>query len=131
MEKVRAGLRTAINLQGAEKAQIQRGDVLAARDSLRRSFMVDAVLDLLPGSPRKLKNRAKARFHSGTSEIISTIILLDREELNPGESCFVQIRLDQPTVLLHGDRYILRSYSPVRAIGGGVILNALPKKRQL
>ena len=57
MGKVRAGLRTAINLQGAEKAQIQRGDVLAARDSLNKSFMVDAVLDLLPTSPRKLKNR--------------------------------------------------------------------------
>ncbi|MBN2062531.1 MAG: selenocysteine-specific translation elongation factor [Deltaproteobacteria bacterium] len=130
MEKVRAGLRTAINLQGVEKVNIQRGDVLAARDSLMRSFMIDAVLDLLSTSPRKLKNRAKVRFHSGTSEIISTLILLDREELNPGESCFAQIRLDQPTVLLQGDRYILRSYSPVRTIGGGIVLNALPGKKK-
>jgi selenocysteine-specific elongation factor len=128
--QVRAGLRTAINLQGVEKAQIQRGHVLAAKDSLRSTYMLDVLLELIPSAPRKLKNRAKVRFHTGTSEIISTVILIDRDELEQGEACFAQIRLDQPTALLQHDRYILRSYSPVRAIGGGEILNALPLKKK-
>ncbi|MBW1805821.1 MAG: selenocysteine-specific translation elongation factor, partial [Deltaproteobacteria bacterium] len=129
-EQVRAGLRTAINLQGVEKAQIQRGNILAASDSLKTSYMVDVLLDLIPAAPRKLKNRAKARFHTGSSEIIATVVLLDRDELDQGDTCFAQIRLDQPTAVLQGDRFILRSYSPVRAIGGGKILNALPLKRK-
>ncbi len=127
---VSAGLRTAINLQGAEKAQIQRGNVLAARDSLKPTYMVDVELELLPSSPRSLKNRAKARFHSGTAEIISTVLLLDRDDLEKGNTCYAQIRLDEPTTVLPGDRFILRSYSPVRTIGGGNILNALPLKKK-
>jgi len=130
VSRVRSGLRTAINLQGLEKTQLQRGDILATRDSLKATYMVDVTLDLLPSAPRKLKNRAKARFHTGTSEIISTVILLDRDELKPGDSCFAQIRLDQPTALLPHDRFVLRSYSPVRAIGGGEVLNALPQKKK-
>ncbi len=126
----RAGLRTAINLQGVEKRQIQRGDVLASEDSLKPTYMVDVVLELLPSAPRMLKNRAKVRFHTGTSEIISTVILLDRDELKPGDRCYSQIRLEQPTVVLAHDRYVLRSYSPVRTIGGGEILNALPQKKK-
>lgn len=130
VKQVQAGLRTAINLQGVEKLQIQRGDILAAKDSLRSTYMVDVLLDLLPGTPRKLKNRAKVRFHTGTSEILSNVILLDREELAPGESCFAQIRLEKPTAILARDRYVLRSYSPVRAIGGGEVLNAYPGKKK-
>jgi selenocysteine-specific elongation factor len=130
VEQVRAGLRTAINLQGVEKAQIQRGNVLAAKDTLRSTYMVDVSVELLRSARRKLKNRAKVRFHTGTSEIIATVVLLDRDELNPGDSCFAQIRLDQPTAVLPHDRFVLRSYSPVRAIGGGEIITALPKKRK-
>ena len=125
-----AGLRTAINLQGAEKAQIQRGNILAAKDSLKSTYMVDVELELLSSSPRRLKNRSKARFHSGTTEIISTAVLLDRDELEQGDTCYGQIRFDEPTSVLPGDRFILRSYSPVRTIGGGKILNALPLKKK-
>ncbi len=130
VNEVRAGLRTAINLKGLEKTMVQRGNVLATKDSLRLTYMVDVVLDLLPSAPRKLKNRAKVRFHTGTSEIISTVVLLDRDELDQGETCYAQIRLDEPTTVLKHDRYVLRSYSPVRTIGGGEILNALPKKKK-
>ncbi|MDY6881708.1 MAG: selenocysteine-specific translation elongation factor [Desulfatiglans sp.] len=125
-----SGLRTAINLQGVEKAAIQRGNVIATKDSLQPTYMVDTMLYYLPSAARKLKNRAKARFHTGTSEIISTVVLLDREELAPGDSCYAQIRLDEPTAVLRNDRYVLRSYSPVRTIGGGEILNALPNKKK-
>ncbi len=130
VEQVQAGQRTAINLQGLEKVQIERGDVLAAKDSLRATYMVDVHLDLLHSTPKILKNRAKVRFHTGTSEILSNAILLDRDELKPGESCFAQIRLEKPTTILPRDRYVLRSYSPVRAIGGGEILNAYPQKKK-
>jgi selenocysteine-specific elongation factor len=130
VDEVTAGLRTAINLQGVEKEQIERGDVLATKDSLRATRVVDVSLDLLRSAPRKLKNRAKVRFHTGTSEIIATVILLDRDELKPGESCFAQIRLDQPTAVLAHDRYVLRSYSPVQTIGGGEILHASPQKKK-
>ncbi len=132
VSEVSSGLRTAINLQGVERALIQRGNVLASKDSLRPTYMVDGSLELLAGAPRKLKNRARVRFHSGTSEIMARVVLLDREELKPGESCFVQIRLDEPTAVLRNDRFVIRSYSPVRAIGGGEVLSAFPltkKKR--
>jgi selenocysteine-specific elongation factor len=130
VNEVSAGLRTAINLQGAEKAQIERGDVLILKDTLRPTSLVDVSLDLLSSAPRILKNRTKTRFHSGTSEIISTVILLDRDELKPGETCFAQIRLEQPTALLRRDHYVVRSYSPVRTIGGGEVLNAFPGKKK-
>lgn len=128
--EVRAGLRTAVNLQGVEKATIARGDILAAKDALRPTYMVDVVLELLASVPKKLKNRAKVRFHTGTSEIISTVVLLDRDELAPGESCYAQVRLDAPTAVLRGDHYVLRSYSPVRTIAGGEILNPMPRKKK-
>jgi selenocysteine-specific elongation factor len=130
VKEVRAGLRTAINLQGLEKAAIHRGNILATKDSLRPTYMVDVILELLLSAPRKLKNRAKVRFHTGTSEIISTVVLLDRDELEPGDTCFAQIRLDEPIAVLRKDRFVLRSYSPVRTIGGGEILNALPVKKK-
>jgi selenocysteine-specific elongation factor len=130
VDQVRSGLRTAINLQGLEKVLIQRGDILATKDSLRSSYMVDVSFELLPSSPRPLKNRAKVRFHTGTSEIMSNIILLDRDELKPGDKCFAQIRLEEPTAILAHDRFVLRSYSPVQAIGGGEVCNAFPRKKK-
>ncbi|SPD76429.1 Selenocysteine-specific elongation factor [uncultured Desulfobacterium sp.] len=130
VEEVHAGLRTAVNLQGIEKAIIQRGDVLATKDAMRPTFMVDANLHLLASSPRNIKNRARVRFHSGTSEIMARAVLLDRDELKPGESCYAQIRLDEPTAVLRNDHYVVRSYSPVRTIGGGEILNAHPRGKK-
>ena len=130
VDEVQAGLRTAINLQGLEKAMIQRGNVVADKDSLRSTYMIDVYFKLLSSAARKLKNRAKVRFHSGTTEIISTVVLLDRDELEKVDACFAQLRLDEPTAVLRGDRYVLRSYSPVRTIGGGSVLNALPTKKK-
>jgi selenocysteine-specific elongation factor len=130
VQEVSAGLRTAINLQGIEKEQIERGNVAATKDSLRPTRIVDVVLHHLKSAPRKLKNRAKVRFHTGTSEIIATVVLLDRDELNPGDGCFAEIRLEDPVAVLARDRYVLRSYSPVRAIAGGEILNAAPQKKK-
>ncbi len=127
---VKAGLRTAINLQGFEKEAIIRGDVVAERDSLKPTYMVDAVLKYLDSAPKRLQNRTKVRFHCGTSEIIATVILLDRDNLSPGDQCFAQFRLERPAVVLSKDRFVIRSYSPIRAIGGGYILNPLPLKKK-
>ena len=130
VNEVCSGLRTAINLQGIEKVMVKRGDILAQKESLRKTYMIDGFFDLLKTSPRVLKNRAKIRFHSGTSEIMAIAVLLDRDELKPGESCYIQIRLDEPTAVLKKDRFVLRSYSPVRTIGGGEVLHPLPNKKK-
>jgi len=130
VNEVSAGLRTAINLQGLEKEELQRGNVVATKDFLRSTRMIDVVFHLLASAPRKLKNRSVVRFHTGTSEIISTIVLLDRDELIQGGTCFAEIRLEEPTAVVFHDRYVLRSYSPIRTIGGGEILNALAKKKK-
>jgi selenocysteine-specific elongation factor len=130
VKEVHAGVRTAVNLQGLERAAVKRGNIVATKEGLRPTFMVDVNLDLLDTAPNKLKNRAKVRFHTGTSEIISTVVLLDRDVLEPGETCFAQLRLDEPTAVLKSDRFVLRSYSPIRTIGGGEVLNALPRKKK-
>jgi selenocysteine-specific elongation factor len=130
VKEVSAGLRTAINLQGLEKEELERGNVVATKNSLRSTRILDVVFHLLPSAPRKVKNRSVVRFHTGTAEIISTIVLLDRDELTPGQACFAEIRLEEPIAVMSHDRYVLRSYSPIRTIGGGEILNALPQKKK-
>jgi selenocysteine-specific elongation factor len=130
VQEVLPGQRTAVNLQGMERALIERGNVLASAGALSPSHMIDVQLELLKNIPKPLKHRAKIRFHTGTAEHLATIILLDREELKPGETTFAQIRLDQPAAVLRGDRFVLRSYSPVQTIGGGAVLNPLPRKHK-
>lgn len=127
---VRAGLRTAINLQGVEKEVISRGDVVAEKGSLKPTFIVDTLLEYLVSNPKKLQNRKRVRFHCGSSEIIAIVILLDKDDLSPGQTCFAQLRLEKPTVVLSRDRFVIRSYSPIRTIGGGYILNPLPGKKK-
>ena len=128
--EIHAGQRTAVNLQAVERALIQRGDVVATPGALVPTHLIDVQLQLLASAPRPLKNRAKVRFHTGTAEHLATAVLLDREELLPGEETFIQIRLDQPITALRGDRFVLRSYSPVQTIGGGTILHPLPRKHK-
>jgi selenocysteine-specific elongation factor len=130
VQVVLPGQRTAINLQGVERALIQRGDVVATPGALVATHMIDVHLDLLSSAPRPLKHRAKVRFHTGTAEHLATIVLLEAEELQPGKETFAQIRLDQPIAALRGDRFVLRSYSPVQTIGGGTILHPLPSKHK-
>ena len=125
-----AGMRTAINFQGLDKSAVNRGDVVAAPESLVPSYIMDVSLSYLRSNPKAIKNRRKVRFHTGTSEIMGTILLLDRDELNPGESALAQIHLDTPVALVKDDHYVLRSYSPVRTIGGGTVLNPIPSKHK-
>lgn len=130
VESAQAGMRTAINFQGLDREMVLRGDMIAAPGTLAPSHMVDVTLNYLNSNPKKLKNRTRVRFHSGTSEIMGIVVLLDRDELSPGETALVQIRLESPVSLIRDDRYVLRSYSPVRTIGGGRIINPIPIKHK-
>ena len=126
VEQAVAGQRTAVNLPGLEVSQIQRGDLLCVPGTLRACEAFDATLALLPDAPRPLVNRARIRFHLGTSERLARVVLLDRDELQPGEETYVHLRLESPSAALPRDRYVIRSYSPAITIGGGSILDPNP-----
>ena len=130
VEQAHAGQRTAVNLQGLERAALQRGDVLVTPGRFPATYMLDTSLTLLADAPRPLKHRARVRFHIGTSEIMGRVVLLDRDEVQPGEHVLAQLRLEAPAVAAPQDRYVLRSYSPMVTIGGGTILDALPAKHK-
>lgn len=131
VERACAGQRVAMNLPGVSTEDIERGDVIGTPGYLRPTYMADALLQLIASAPRPLKNRARVRFHHGTREVMARVVLLGgREELLPGEKAFVQFRLESPVIALYGDRFILRSYSPITTIGGGVILDSHPAKHR-
>ena len=125
-----AGMRTAINFQGLEKASVQRGEVVSSLGALRPSYMLDVSIHFLESNKKPVKNRTLIKFHTGTSEIIGHVVLLDKDEVIPGETTVAQIRLNSPVALVCDDKFVIRSYSPVRTIGGGQILNPLPQKHK-
>jgi len=125
-----SGMRTAINFQGLEKSVVNRGDVLSPLNALKPSYMVDVTFNFLKSNNKPIKNRTLVRFHSGTSEVMGNLILLDRDELEPGDTAVAQLRLDNRVVLVKDDRFVVRSYSPVRTIGGGQVLNPIPAKHK-
>jgi selenocysteine-specific elongation factor len=130
VETALAGQRTAVNLPGVEVAEIERGDLLARPDTLRPALAMDAKLNLLPDALRPLANRARVRFHLGTSELLGRVALLDRDELAPGGEAYVHLRLESPAAALPRDRFVIRSYSPMVTIGGGAILDPNPPSRR-
>ena len=130
VEKSTAGLRTAVNLQGLERTEVSRGDIIGHRGELKTTYMLDVHLEHLADAPRPLKTRNRIRFHAGTAEIMGKISLIGRDVLEPGDSSFAQIRLEEPTVVLPRDRFVIRSYSPIVTIGGGEILDIMPRKHR-
>lgn len=130
VDTAEAGMRTAINFQGLEKSSVTRGEVLSTIGDLKPSFMIDVLVNYLGSNKKSAKNRTRIRFHTGTSEVLGILILLEKDELLPGETTLAQIRLDSPVALVKDDRFVIRSYSPVRTIGGGHILNPIPQKHK-
>ncbi len=131
VEAVEAGHRTAINLQGVDVGQIERGMVGAPPGALQPNYMLDCRFLYLGSNSKPLKHRTRVRIHLGTAEIIGRISLLDCDEIKPGEEAWVQLLLEKPVAVWPGDRYVIRSYSPVATIGGGMVLgNLSPKKRK-
>ena len=129
-DSARAGQRAALNLSGLQKEELGRGMTVSATNTLSPSHMLDAVVHLLGGSPGPLKQRGAIRFHHGSAELIGRIYLLEGGEIRPGESQLAQLRLESPVVCCPKDCFILRRYSPVTTIGGGVVLDGIPEKHR-
>ena len=127
IERAIAGQRTAVNLAGIDHDAVKRGMTLAAPGRFRTTRRVDVRLTLLP-SARKLKHRARVHFHAGTAETIAEILLYGQSVLLPGQSALGHLRLQDEVLLLPGDRFIVRQFSPVITIGGGVILDPLARR---
>ena len=127
-EQAVAGQRTALNLAGVTTQELSRGMVLAPPSTFRSTFRLAVSLTLLP-SAKPLKDRARVHLHIYTFETIATVVLFGQKQISPGETARAELRLADPTLLLPGDRFIVRQFSPVVTIGGGVVLDASPISR--
>jgi selenocysteine-specific elongation factor len=125
-----AGQRVALNLAGVKKSELEKGDVVAKRGSVRTSVMLDARLSVLKDSKRTIKNASMLHLYHGSRVVMAKAVLLDRDELLPGQSCYVQLRLTEQLPSKTGDRFVVRFYSPLETIGGGVILDPDPVKHK-
>ncbi len=128
VEVAPAGRRTAINLANVEVEEIERGDTVARPGTLFPSRSWDVEITCLSSSPRPIQHRRQVHLHHGTSEILARIYLLEKDRLDPGEKGLAQIRFEREMVGVYGDRFVIRSFSPLRTIGGGRILSPLPHK---
>lgn len=129
-EAAYAGQRTAINLAGVKKEELERGQVLAAPGTLTDSNFLDVKLSLFKTTERQLKNGDRVHFNYGSAQTIAKAVLLDQESIGAGESAYVQLRFDESLAVKRGDRFIIRFYSPVETFGGGVVLDACPGKHK-
>ncbi|MGQ9920359.1 MAG: SelB domain-containing protein, partial [Desulfobacca sp.] len=130
VEEALAGSRTAINLQGVDRVELERGMVVATPGALLASMQLDARLEILPSAGRPLKNRREVRLHTGTSEQVAIAVLLDEDELPPGHSGLVQFLLSAPLAVKPFDRFVIRQVSPAMTIGGGHFLHGHPAKHR-
>jgi selenocysteine-specific elongation factor len=131
VREANAGQRTAVNLGGVDTAQIERGMVLAPPGRLRPTQIVDVWIDVLPEASRGVRSRSRVRFHIGATEVLGRVRVLDEPaEIPAGSGGLAQIRLEAPVVALHGDRFILRSYSPAQTVAGGVIVDPFAAKHR-
>ncbi|MDY0087159.1 MAG: selenocysteine-specific translation elongation factor [Coriobacteriia bacterium] len=131
VEKATAGQRVALNIAGIDRDDISRGDIIAERGALSVTDRFDARFTYLgtPGDDRVFESDTRVHVHHGTREVLGRVLLMDAPALAPGESALAQVRLEEPLVPRYEDRFIVRSYSPVYTIGGGVVLDALPPRR--
>jgi len=130
VKEARAGARVALNLAGLEKELVQRGSVVSSPGYYRQTALLDVTIKLLAKAPRNIKNLDPVHFFLGTARSVARLLLLDRDELLPGESTLAQCRLDRPLVAERGDPFVIRSYSPMTTIGGGKILDPYPARHR-
>jgi selenocysteine-specific elongation factor len=132
-DEAMAGQRAAVNLAGVDVSDLQRGQALVTPDAFEETRLADALVEVIAGA-KPLKHGARVRFHQGTAEILGRVALIgplagkDIPVIPPGARAFVRLRLETPTVLARGDRYILRAYSPPVTIAGGLILDPRPPR---
>lgn len=123
------GSRLALNLSGVDTDQVRRGDVVAKPGTLHTTMLIDLQFRLLADAARPLVHNQAVDFFSGASEIPAIVRLLGVETLEPGQTGWLQLRLERPAVVVSGDRYILRQPSPSMTLGGGVVLSPHPRRR--
>jgi selenocysteine-specific elongation factor len=123
-----AGSRVALNLLGVEREAVKRGDTISLPGMLKACRIVEAKVSLLPSAPRPLKDGAEPMFHIHSASTKASVILLGSREMKPGESSFARVRLKEPTVAMHGDRFVLRTPDG-GTVGGGIVLDNEPPKR--
>jgi len=128
-EQAYAGQRTAISLSGVKRGTVTRGDVLSAEGMLNVSATIDVKISLLPDTQRTIKNGAELHFYHGARTMLAKVFLLKNNELHKGESSYARLKLKEPLPCKRGDRFVVRFYSPMETIGGGVILDSMPKSR--
>ncbi|HET6497455.1 MAG TPA: selenocysteine-specific translation elongation factor [Coriobacteriia bacterium] len=131
VDKATAGQRVALNIAGVDRGDISRGDVIAAPRTLSASDRFDALFTYLgtPGENQPFESDTRVHVHHGTREVLGRVLLMDTAALASGQSGLAQVRLEAPLVPRYGDRFIVRSYSPVYTIGGGTVLDVLPPRR--
>ena len=129
-DKCYAGQRVAINLSNVKKKEIRRGCVLAPKNSMKNTDLLDVKLKVLEDSMRILTNHERLHLYTGTSEILCRAVLLDKEQIGPGEEGLVQLRLDEEIAVKRGDRFVVRFYSPMETIGGGIVLEPNPVRKK-
>ena len=125
-----AGQRTAVNLTNIKKEEIERGFVIAAKGSLTPTMMVDVRIDMFNDSKRSLQSGTRLHLYYGSAEVLCKAVLLNKESLESGESGYAQLRLEGNVALKRGDKFIVRFYSPLETIGGGVVLDSNPPRRK-
>jgi selenocysteine-specific elongation factor len=130
VDRATPGQRTAVNLAGIEHTALKRGMVLAAPGKFRKTRRLDVRLELLSSS-RKLKQGSRVHFHAGTAETIAEVVFHREKELPPGGSALANLKLQDEVLVLPGDRFIVRQFSPVMTIGGGVVLDPLARRPML
>ncbi len=128
-ERLPPGVRAAVNLAGVGADQVARGMTLAGPEALEATRRVDVSLTLLPDAPYPVKNNSRLHLHHGARALLCRCILLGRDRLEPGETGFAQLRLEEPLAALEGDRFVVRFFSPLATLGGGVILETRPPHR--
>ncbi|MGQ0721533.1 MAG: selenocysteine-specific translation elongation factor [Candidatus Eiseniibacteriota bacterium] len=130
VERAAAGQRTAVALHGVAKEEVERGQQLVTPGSLSATSMLDVRIRVSKRWVRPLRNRERVRLHVAASEDLARVVLLDRDELEPGGDCLAQIRMETPVVAAHGDRFVVRSYSPMVTMAGGTIVDPHPGKHK-
>jgi len=125
-----AGQRVAVNLAGLKKSDIQRGDAVAKPGTVHVGQMLDVRLQNLKGSQRVILNNSQVHFYHGSSVLLAKVVLLDRDKLEPGDSCYAQVRFTDNIAAKAGDRFVIRFYSPLETIGGGVVLEDAPLRHK-
>lgn len=130
VQEAYAGQRVAVNLAGLKKTDLNKGDVIAVPDSMHTTMMIDIHLTVLKDCDREIRNATRLHLYHGARDILCKIVLLDRDSVGTGESCYAQLRLEEEIAVKTGDRFVLRFYSPVETIGGGVILDSNPFKHK-